>query len=69
MIEKKDVVKIYNLPKQVLFCKRCTISNQRPRITFNKEGVCSLCQFAVFKRKKIDWSKREEELLRLLDKH
>ena len=69
IIKKKNTLKLYNLPKKVLFCKKCVISNQRPRITFNKEGVCSACQFAVFKRKKIDWNKREEELLRLLDKH
>jgi hypothetical protein len=69
IIKKKNTLKLYHLPKNVLFCKKCVISNQRPRITFNKEGVCSVCQFAVFKRKKIDWSKREEELLRLLDKH
>ena len=60
---------MYNLPKKVFFCKKCTMSNQRPRIRFNSKGVCSACQFAEFKRKKINWKKREEELLRLLDKH
>jgi N-acetyl sugar amidotransferase len=68
-IKKKNVLKLYNLPKKILFCKKCTISNQRPRITFNSKGICSACQYAVFKRKKINWKKREEELLRLLDKH
>ena len=59
----------YNLPKEIKFCTKCTISNQRPRISFNSKGECSACQFARFKRKKIKWKKREEELLRLLDKH
>ena len=68
-IKKKNVLKLYNLPKEVFFCKKCTISNQRPRISFNANGICSACQFAEFKRKKINWKKREEELLRLLDKH
>ena len=68
-IKKKNVLKLYNLPKKVFFCKKCTISNQRPRIRFNSKGVCSACQFAEFKRKKINWRQREEELLRLLDKH
>ena len=69
IIKKKNTIKIYNLPKKVLFCKKCVISNQRPRITFNKKGICSACEYALFKRNKIDWKKREEELLRLLDKH
>tara|TARA_B100001057_G_scaffold495612_1_gene595076 strand:- start:1566 stop:2729 length:1164 start_codon:yes stop_codon:yes gene_type:complete len=69
IIKKKNLLKLYNLPKKILFCKKCVISNQRPRITFNKQGVCSACQFAIFKRRKINWKKREEELLRLLDKH
>lgn len=68
-IKKKNVLKMYNLPKKVFFCKKCTMSNQRPRIKFNSKGVCSACQFSEFKRKKINWKKREEELLRLLDKH
>ena len=27
------------------------MSNQRPRITFNKRGICSACQFADYKKK------------------
>jgi hypothetical protein len=34
---------IANLPKIVKWCKTCTMSNQRPRIQFNKDGVCSAC--------------------------
>jgi len=49
-IEKKDVLKLYNLPKEVLFCKKCTISNQRPRITFDQNGVCSACNFSEHKK-------------------
>jgi N-acetyl sugar amidotransferase len=69
IIKKKNIVNLYNLPKKVVFCKRCVISNQRPRITFNKQGVCSACEYSDFKKYKIKWKKREEELLRLLDKH
>lgn len=59
----------YSLPSKVLYCRKCTISNQRPRITFNEEGVCSACQFAEFKRSRIDWSERERELADLCDRH
>ena len=67
-MEAKNLLKLYNLPEKVIFCKKCTISNQRPRITFDKNGICSACNFAEFKKNKINWEKREEELLNLLDR-
>ena len=68
IIEKKDVLKMYNLPKEVLFCKNCTISNQRPRITFDKNGICSACNFSELKKNNFDWKKRENELQKLCNK-
>ena len=53
IISKKNVLKKYNLPKEVIFCKKCVMSNQRPRITFNAKGVCSACTYAEYKRSKI----------------
>jgi N-acetyl sugar amidotransferase len=64
---RRDVLKQYNLSETVRFCKKCTISNQRPRIRFDEEGVCSACNFAVEKQQ-IDWDKREEELNQLCDR-
>lgn len=57
------------LPREVKFCKKCVISNQRPRIVLDGEGVCSACRFAYEKQHAIDWKKREEELVDLLDRH
>lgn len=68
-MNRNDVMTRYNLPAEVKFCKKCVMSNQRPRITFDEHGVCSACNFAEYKHGGIDWSKREEALLRLLDKH
>lgn len=68
MISNKKVLEKYNLPAEVRFCKNCTISNQRPRITFDKEGICSACRFAEYKSNKVDWDKREKELLELCNK-
>ena len=74
----------YGLPEKVLFCSRCVISNQRPSSTvefkhtattkketigFDALGVCSACRFQEMKQSQIDWKKREEELLALLDQH
>ena len=73
----------YGLPKNVLYCNKCVISNQRPSSTvefkskkqekkrsiyFDKEQVCSACRFAEIKNK-IDWDKRERDLIKLLNKH
>jgi len=66
---KRDLIKQYNLPREVKFCKKCTVSNQRPRITFGEYGVCSACNYAEYKRTKIDWKAREAELVDLCDKH
>ena len=66
--KKHDVSKKYNLPKEVKFCKKCVISNQRPRIVFDEEGVCNACRFSEYK-KTIDWNSREDELMKICDQH
>ena len=68
-MKQRDVIKTYNLPPKVRFCKICTVSNQRPRITFDEHGVCSACNFATYKRSKIDWAERERELVDLCHRH
>src|SRR5687767_10319924 len=74
----------YGLPPDVVFCARCVISNQRPSsvvefknalsdskptIAFDDEGVCSACRYAEMKARDIDWDAREAELLRLCDRY
>ncbi|MGX4803497.1 N-acetyl sugar amidotransferase [Bradyrhizobium guangdongense] len=67
-MQKQDVLTKYNLSPKVRFCKLCTVSNQRPRISFDEHGVCSACNFARFKREKIDWAERERELIDLCNR-
>lgn len=67
-MQKRDVIGQYKLPREVKYCKKCTVSNQRPRITFDEHGVCSACNFAEFKRSKIDWAERERELVELCNR-
>lgn len=84
METNEPILKNYNLPEKVLFCKKCVISNQRPNsvpeilhskeskkptIFFDEEGVCSACRFAEKKEREINWEKREKELKVLCDKH
>jgi len=68
MIPNKNTQTKYSLPSEVIYCKKCTISNQRPRIQLDEHGVCSACNFAEFKKNKIDWTEREQELLKMLDR-
>jgi N-acetyl sugar amidotransferase len=68
-IINKQTQSRYNLPDEVKFCRSCTMSNQRPRITFDDNGVCSACNYAIYKNNNINWDKREIELQKLLDKH
>jgi N-acetyl sugar amidotransferase len=73
----------YGLPSQVIFCKRCLMSNQRPSsypefrhtkdrktptLHIDQEGICDACRYAE-KKEKIDWKIREEELNQLLNKY
>jgi N-acetyl sugar amidotransferase len=67
-IGKRYYEKGYNLPNEVKYCKKCVISNQRPRITFDEDGVCSACNFADYKAKVVSWEQRENELKTLLDR-
>lgn len=55
-------------PREVKFCTRCVVSNQRPRVEFDKNGVCNACQYAEMK-KKINWTKRERELAKVCKKY
>lgn len=66
---KRDIITQYNLPKSVRFCNKCTISNQRPRISFDEHGICSACNYSRHKKTVIDWSARSVELDKLCDKH
>ena len=60
---------LLNQPKQIKFCKRCVMSNQRPRISFDSDGVCGGCRNNQFFKETVDWNKRDEELNRLLEQY
>ena len=73
----------YGLPEKVIFCKKTLISNQLPSSTpefthtikskknttfIDKNFISDPWKYSRLK-KKIDFKKREKELLKLLDKH
>lgn len=74
---------LYGLPQEVVYCKRCVMSNQRPssypefkhtrnRITptlnIDADGLCDACRYAEVKEK-IVWEAREKELVKLCDQY
>ena len=75
---------MYGLSQEVVFCKRCVISNQRPNsaveyqhtkaskkktIHFDEEGICDACRFAERKNQVIDWAERERALIEVCNQH
>lgn len=69
MVSKKIIDKqIPQLPLEVKFCKKCVMSNQRPRIGWSEDGICGACSFAEIK-KKIKWDRRKKRLEELCDKY
>ncbi len=50
------------------YCKRCTMPETRPGITFNEEGICCACTHYE-NRKYVDWDARWKELEDLCDKY
>lgn len=73
----------YGLPLDVKYCKRCTMSNQRPSsakefenkpeekkrvIQFDEDGVCAACKANDLKEN-INWEEREQELVELCNRH
>lgn len=79
----KKLKAFFGLPEKVIFCKKCVMSNQRPAsaiefkhnknskkvtLKIDGQGVCDACKFAQ-EKEKINWQEREQELIKLLDKH
>lgn len=48
-------------------CTKCVMPNTRPRLSFNKNGVCAACEWAEIKKTQIDWNARTAELHNLCD--
>ena len=74
----------FNLPKKVIFCKKCLMSNQRPSsiaefkhtknrkgakyLNINNDGICDAC-LQNQEKKNIDWKDREKKLFSLLKRY
>lgn len=50
-------------------CIKCLTPETHETLTFDKEGVCSICRQAEYKKNKIDWKKRKEEFKKILNQY
>jgi N-acetyl sugar amidotransferase len=50
------------------WCSNCLSMSTRPRITFDHRGWCNACNW-MEQKKGLDWTSRQTELEKLLDKH
>ena len=80
---KNKIKSFYGLPRKVIFCKKTLISNQKPTsaiefhhnlkskkrtLFIDKNQISDSWKYSRIK-KKINYKKRENELLKLLDRH
>ncbi len=61
--EARNLDEQQRAPGPVQMCARCVVTNQRPRIVFDDEGVCSACRYHERKYDgSIDWKERAHNL-------
>lgn len=75
--QKSEVLEVkHNLPRELIYCKKCVMSNQRPAThpefkkkstadtptsAFGEDGICDACRYNEYK-KIIDWDARKKDL-------
>ena len=50
-------------------CTRCLTPETVDTITYDAEGVCSVCRQVEFKQDKIDWADRQRQLDEIVAEH
>ncbi len=79
---QKEVEVKHGLPREVVYCKKCVMSNQRPAThpeftkkstrdtpvsSFGENGICDACRYSE-QKKNIDWDDRARQLQELCDR-
>ena len=70
--------------KKVIHCKKCVLTNQKPHsinestnkigagkkyLIIHSDGICDACKYSEKKNVKINWTQREKELKKILNKY
>jgi len=50
-------------------CSKCVMPETQETIAFDDKGVCNVCKQVAYKNTKIDWEKRKEEFIKIIDKY
>lgn len=50
-------------------CKKCLLPETHESITFDEQGICSICRQVEFKKDKIDWVQRKKDLSELIESY
>jgi N-acetyl sugar amidotransferase len=51
------------------YCVRCVMPETTEALTFDEQGVCSVCRQIEYKHTQIDWAERGRALDEILDRH
>ncbi len=51
----------------IFWCTNCLNASTRPRISFDKKGLCNACNWSI-EKKKIDWKSRQKTLKKIIKK-
>ncbi|MEK7623219.1 MAG: N-acetyl sugar amidotransferase, partial [Patescibacteria group bacterium] len=63
------VERVISDPKLLRRCSRCVMPETQEIISFDANGVCSTCRNVAIKQEKIDWDKKKQEFLEILEKY
>ena len=53
----------------MIFCARCLLPETAESLTFDAQGVCSVCRQVEYKQKAPIWNEREQRLDRIIEKY
>ena len=52
----------------ITYCRSCVMPETKPDLYIDEEGVCAACRHYE-QRQEVDWDRRREELLEVLDRY
>jgi N-acetyl sugar amidotransferase len=50
-------------------CRKCLLPETHETIIFDEDGICNVCRQNEFKKERIDWAKKKEELTELIEQY